>query len=175
MRLFMAILFAPAQLDRLQALTQELAALARRSSPTRREHLHLTLCFLGETERLAAAKRALQALSAPPLLLQGGRLGRFRRSDGDLVWLGLQPNPALQALQAQLAAYLRAEGFALEERPYQPHITLLRRAQLATAGAWPQRESGLLAEVQAVSLMLSERTAGGLSYRELARQPLLPA
>ena len=113
-----------------------------RAVPAR--NIHLTLVFLGNVER--ARMPRLEALAA------GIRVARFELTldcvefwrHNRIVWAGTRYCPeALQELVARLGEGLAAEGFRADERPYVPHITLLRNArrQPATAAApaitWP--------------------------------------
>lgn len=97
---------------------------------TQPQHLHLTLCFLGETQRFAAAREALLAVYSRPVELQPAQIGCFSRPGADLWWLGLQPTPELMALQRCVEDALRSAGFALENRMFRPHITLIREGTL---------------------------------------------
>lgn len=122
MRLFTAIRPSPAAEEVLLAAQAELRLLGRGSFP-RREMLHLTLAFLGETADAAAAEAAVEALrGAGPISLAVEGVGRF----GDTWWAGVRENPALERLALEHQADLRRRGFAVEERPWMPHITLAR-------------------------------------------------
>ena len=174
MRLFIAINFGENELDAFEAARDRLRERAGRANYSRRENLHLTLAFLGEQPqaRLPDARAAMLAAAAgsQPFTLRFERSGRFRREGGDIWWLGAADCPALTALQSRLASELRARGFALEDRRFYPHLTLARRVFGAAdprsllAGAVPCRVSGM-------SLMLSERPEGKLTYTELFRAP----
>ena len=124
MRLFLAIPVSPAV---RAALLHTAAQMKRLGSGTfaRPENLHLTLAFLGETERLAAARGALDRAceKAAPFSMAVGGLGRF----GDLWWAGVEENARLEHLALEIQQTLREEGFAIERRPWKPHITLVRR------------------------------------------------
>ncbi len=109
MRLFTAIRPSPAAEEALLAAQAELRRLGRGSFP-RREMLHLTLAFLGETADAAAAEAAVEGV------------GQF----GDTWWAGVRENPGLERLALEHQADLRRRGFAIEERPWMPHITLAR-------------------------------------------------
>lgn len=122
MRLFAAIRLSPAAEDAL-AEAQETLRRAGRGSFPRREMLHLTLAFLGEVENTAPAMAAVEALRGTgffSLTLEG--VGRF----GDTWWAGIRENPVLEMLALGLQGDLRRRGFSLEERPWRPHITLVR-------------------------------------------------
>lgn len=122
MRLFAAV--RPAGLSR-EVLEQALGALRHqgRGSFPHPSDLHLTLAFLGETERVDAARAALETLSGSGRFsLTAEGLGRF----GDTWWAGTVPCPALEALAGAARRALEAEGFSLEKKPFVPHITLAR-------------------------------------------------
>jgi 2'-5' RNA ligase len=60
--------------------------------------------------------------AAVPVGVEG--LGTFERAG--VLYAGVKVTPGLQRLQQAVAETARASGFALEERPYKPHITLAR-------------------------------------------------
>jgi RNA 2',3'-cyclic 3'-phosphodiesterase len=94
--------------------------------------IHLTLAFLGEIapERGDLALEAAATIRGRAFSMVLDRLGAFR--DAGVAWAGASmPDPALLALQGSLEAALRARGFALEGRPFKPHVTLVRRVQRA--------------------------------------------
>ena len=123
MRLFIAVSLSPPVREALLAAQRELRRQGRGAFPSP-ENLHLTLAFLGETDRPAQAEAALNAVSGRPFSLAvGGPPGHF----GDLWWAGIQADKALEDLALSLQADLRARGFAVEDRPFRPHITLVRR------------------------------------------------
>ena len=122
MRLFVAV--RPEGLSR-EVLEQAQRALRRQGRGTfpHPAGLHLTLAFLGQTERLDAACSALETLArSGRFLLTAEGLGRF----GDTWWAGTAPCPALETLAASARRALEEAGFSLEKRPFVPHITLAR-------------------------------------------------
>jgi len=129
-------------------------------------NVHVTLAFVGDVDAVqAAALRAmLAALPRRPFTLMLDRIGEWPRAG--VAWLAPSAVPApLVALHAQLAAALAASGFAVEARPFRPHVTLVRRLArpLADTAAEP-----LEWRVTRVALMVSERVGGALRYREQA-------
>lgn len=131
MRLFAAV--RPAGLSR-EVLEQALGALRRQGRGTfpHPSDLHLTLAFLGETERVDAACSALDTLAlSGRFLLTAEGLGRF----GDTWWAGTAPCPALEALAASVRHALEEAGFSLEKKPFVPHITLARHYRPRRDGA----------------------------------------
>jgi 2'-5' RNA ligase len=103
----------------------------------RRENLHVTLHFLGEVDatRLEPLARAI-AVTSPPVEIV---LDRFAAWTPGIAVLEPAATPdALGALHARLAQALAGAGFALDARPYRPHVTLARAAQGATAPVVPE-------------------------------------
>ena len=170
MRLFVAI--CPPQ-ETLTHLRQVQAALGQYGTGnfTASTNLHMTLAFLGETDRVSAAVDAIKAVDCPQFMLRLEKLGTF----DDLYWAGARLTPELQALHKCVTAAFQAEGFQLERRKFRPHFTLCRQF-------CPQKPLSLetLANtfgessfsVEAIHLMRSQRIQGKLIYTSIFRQPL---
>lgn len=152
--------------------------------------LHLTLAFLGETDRhgLDAATEALATLIAPPLDLSLGQFGTFdtfRPGRIGTLWIGVEDTrrPALEAgplsaLALSTRAALRRAGLAPEARKFVPHITL---ARFGNSGATQQALRPYLthtptprASWQATDFHLVESTLGreGAHYTPIANYTL---
>ena len=163
MRLFISIDFSEEILEVLKNSMDQLKRRCRSANFTREENLHLTLAFIGETERAEAAVRAMNRIKAEsfPLTLSGS--GHF----GDLYWIGIRKSAQLSALARRLKEELLAEGFDIDRRKFSPHITIARRVQPQTAHdeirlTVPQTSM----TVSGFSLMESFRDSGKLIYRE---------
>ena len=81
------------------------------------------------------------------------------------MWAGVRGDPALEDLALSLQADLRARGFRLEDRPFRPHITLVRRWR----GEAPQvtvPHASMV--VRRISLLRSDLTDGKRIYTELS-------
>ena len=161
MRLFIAVTFDDSVLDGLEELTAACRRLGR-GSWSRRDNLHLTLEFLGELPDTAAAEAAMDALTAPAFRLTLSHLGFFRRPEGDVLWMGAEPCPALTDMQRRLHGLLLNQGLRLERRPFRPHLTLGRRVRLEQLPPCPT----LVQPVTGISLMESSRPGGVLTYTE---------
>ena len=127
-RVFFALWPDAALRSALAELAREVAGEAR-GRPTAQENLHLTLAFLGDqSDRQVQALQALAgAVVSHRFQLALDEIGSFARTG--IAWLGASaPQLELVALQGRLAHVLREAGFSLDERPYAPHLTLVRRA-----------------------------------------------
>lgn len=85
--------------------------------------LHVTLQFLGEADKDDAVRvaREVAARHAPFAIALGG-VGDF----GHVLWIGVLDPEALTALADDLGRDLRTAGFALDDRPFHPHLTIAR-------------------------------------------------
>lgn len=168
MRLFIAVNFDAETTGRILAVQERLRAMGR-GNFSRPENLHLTLAFLGEVppERVDGVRRAMERTAVCPLKLTFDSTGRFPREGGDVWWIGCAGNPGLAQLQAELSRQLSAEGFHLERRRFSPHITLARAVRLREKpDCRPLPGEPFSTEIRTISLMLSERIDGRLTYTE---------
>ena len=143
----------------------------------RDDQVHLTLEFLGEVPggRVAAIKSAMDALDFEPFTLRLERIGRFKRREGTIYWLGVEHSGALLDLQRKLHEGLLEKGFRLEERGFTPHITLGRKVSLRdgfSADALSPLVRDVEARISKIDLMKSDFVPGGVKYTVLYSKPL---
>lgn len=171
MRLFFALVPDPTARAGVVTLSRDVAR-ATRGRPPAAANVHLTLAFLGSVARARLPELrdigAAAARTASPFVLGLDRVGGFRGAG--VAWAGAASTPVeLLRLVATLNAALAGAGFAIETRPFHPHVTLGRRCArmpepIAVATiAWP---------VDRLVLMVSETRPEGPVYRELAAWPL---
>ncbi len=134
---------------------------------TRRETIHLTLAFLGEVDeqRLPSVIRAARnaAGQVHVLAVEQARYWQHNR----IVWVGPNEMPAaLAELAGDLKRQLERDGFQLEARAFQAHVTLVRKAREPRelpplpAIEWPVGE---------FVLVRSALSREGSSYRTIER------
>lgn len=87
------------------------------------EPYHLTLAFIGESDRVEDAKAVLEGINRPSFDIALNGLGHF----GSTYYVGVSPSPSLCSLQKDVSDGLRQADFNIEDRPFTPHITLVRR------------------------------------------------
>lgn len=162
MRCFIAIPFPDAVKASLLDCMQQLQRQTQSANLTRPENLHLTLAFLGETDRIAPIQAAMRA-AAPdrPFSMALAGSGCFQA----LWWVGLQRNPILIKLAERLQNELRARGFSLERRPFRPHITIARQVEAEAPISLAVPSTSML--VDRICLMKSHRVADKLVYTPL--------
>jgi 2'-5' RNA ligase len=166
MRLFFALWPDSALQGRLAAWAKQVAG---RGRAMRRENLHLTLAFLGDTD--AALVPDLIALAADvrfaAISLPLDRVGYWKHNR--IIWCGASEEPqALTALVADLRARLTAAGVRYDPKPFVSHVTLVRNAvSLPEAPAWIP----LVWEARDFALVGSTRIEGRVTYAVLQRFP----
>lgn len=175
MRLFLAVRFPAEIREALCEAIRRLKSCCESGRLTERDHLHLTLVFLGEVPsgRVGDVREAMELARVPAFPLCIGGTGFFRRSGGDICWAGVEHGKALFAAYGELCEKLEEKGFATEKRAYRPHLTLGREIVLkkdCRSGAFDVPPMKM--RVDAVSLMQSDRVEDRLRYTELYARKL---
>ena len=130
--------------------------------------LHITLAFIGDAD--PAQQRQLlaigDALSVQPFSLSLERL-HYQPARG-VLWAAPRGTPfALQASVRHLHSQLREQGLPVDSKPFRPHVTLARKAELdgglleiANPVCWP---------VDGFCLMASHLSPQGARYEVVRR------
>ena len=160
MRLFVAIHFSDEVKASLLNAIDALRHMAR-GNFTRPENLHLTLAFIGESDRVGDIKAVLEGCCGAPFDITVGGFGRF----GELYWAGIDQSSELKSLALDIQSGLREAGFDIEKRDFKPHITLARQVESAAPLRLEVPKKTMT--VSRVSLMKSERINGRLTYTEV--------
>ncbi len=127
-RLFFALWPDEAQRTALTAMTESLpAGLGRHVAPA---NIHITLLFLGAVaaETRQALEAAATRIAASPFVLTLDHYGYWRKPQ--VLWAGSRVTPPeLRGLVEQLQRAASACGLSVDNRPYQPHLTLCRKVR----------------------------------------------
>jgi 2'-5' RNA ligase len=175
MRLFIAVNFSDELKKSILAVQEQLKERVSGGKFPPPENLHLTLVFLGETleTRLPEIRAVMETVKTPAFDLVFSRAGFFRRGRRELWRLAPgEDAPGLDRLREardHLAAGLKAQGFSIDPRPFNAHITLGRELP---RGLWPFETSPIRVPVRRISLMRSDRAPGRQVYAALFTQPL---
>ena len=171
MRLFIAVNFPEEIRQELFEVSTKLMRQADAGRIVALENYHLTLVFIGETERVAEIKEAMattchRELTEPLQIILSG-IGSFRgnKGKGHTWWVGVEENAGLTRLANRLADELRALGFSIEKRAYKPHITIGRA--VVTSRPISLQLPDLELTASTISLMRSDFKNGKPVYREL--------
>ncbi len=172
MRLFIAINFDEKTIAEIGKIRDDLHSKASAGRFTRDDNLHLTLVFLGEVDEalIPAIRHAMNLVSVEPFILLFSSIGFFKREDGQIWWVGIEPNPMLIEIHSFLSKRLAEAGFAIEKRKYTPHLTLGRSIRLKTK---PEKIiSPFKYQANSISLMKSENINGKTTYTAIYEKTL---
>ena len=187
MRLFIALNLPKAEQNRIHRATDPLRTMGLPVQWLEPESYHLTLKFLGNvrTELVAVVEKVVDRVAgetgAFPLTIGGfGAFPTIRRPR--LLWVGVDPTPALRCLKQDLEWGLANHGFERETRAFHPHITLGRAEESQGAGAFRGLDE-LSATItyqgkvpaNTVDLMRSQLSRHGSRYTLLRDSPLKTA
>lgn len=176
MRVFIAVTFPDLVKAELQNAQVPFRLNRQRGNFTSYDNFHLTLVFIGEATRqdLEVLEDAIESIEFKPFELKLGSLGSFPSKDGVIWWVGLQHDPRLFELQAQIVEALHKTGLSFEDKRYKPHVTLVRSFKPAR----PDQTlilpavKPLTIPVMRISLMKSERIHDELTYTEIYQKEL---
>ena len=188
MRLFVAIEIPQEIRQQLVASCRELRPRLPKARWVRSELMHLTLLFLGETDREIVPELDRQLgeafVSYRPLAIRVSELGAFPpRGLKRVIWAGVDADGDLAGLQAAVeAAVERVTGQQVVKKkgkPYHAHVTLAR-----CQPPWPQSALDRLEAdfgdahsrpfrvPQGVLLESELRRGAGPRYRTVSAYPL---
>ncbi len=179
MRLFVALNLPEEERHKLHRATGLLRAAGLPVRWVAEDALHLTLQFLGDVHeaQLEDISEALESVSerhqALTLELRGiGGFPNLRRPR--VLWVGIEAQPEVLAVQRDVSEALLALRFTPESRPYAPHLTIGRVQEGARAAAFAGLDAlaGRLGyhasvAVPSVDLMRSHLQRSGARYERL--------
>ncbi|MCI6547818.1 MAG: RNA 2',3'-cyclic phosphodiesterase [Coriobacteriaceae bacterium] len=165
-RIFIALCFSADEQAALARTRDAVLGRLRAGHPTPSANIHLTLAFLGMLDS-AGEGRASDALRAAadscgPVTLWLGDLGAFEHRRGGVVWRGIAREEGLLDLQRALVRKLARRDLPVDEKPFVPHVTLVRGARAKPDGG-VDGQSGLQRVCAEASLglpVLETRHAG---------------
>lgn len=188
LRLFAGLELPPGTRQALAELRSDLKGARWQTA----SQFHLTLCFMGnlDDERLPAIYDALNGLEVQPFTITVRGVGLFGSNQHPKnLWANIANADPVLALQDRVRSRLAPLELDLQERPFQPHITLARfrwrrtrqhsvrqdRKQVASGitDFLARHENATLPpfEVNHVSLFNSTRRPDGSHYQVIGRFP----
>lgn len=169
MRTFIALDLSNEFIEQVADLSRQLSSMVRGRFVARSTY-HVTLAFLGEVGE-AEARRVMDVLDiatagAPAIKVTPDGLGIFGKPVDATLFLKLRHARNLMNLALSVREELRARGVAYDEKAFEPHVTLARRARVL-----PQALSDLSFPSEGVSdsvtLYKSELSSEGATYKPL--------
>lgn len=146
---------------------------------TAADRIHVTLQFLGEIteERAERAVEIARRVSCEKFEIVVAGPGAFPgREAPRVLFLEIERGEPLRALAHALGRSLREEGFAIDDRPYHPHVTLARIKSRSSVAAAREALSELTSEPIAAEIdrFFLYESIGGV-YRRRAELPFTRA
>ena len=128
-------------------------------------NLHMTLAFIGEWKEEVGA--LLPKVTEPfPITLS--HVGCFR--EAKVLWAGTEPSNPLKSLAKQVCSNLTEAGIPFDPKPFNPHITLIRKPVIPPAiqleGINVPKATMIVNEV---CLYKSEHGDNGMEYTVIGR------
>lgn len=130
---------------------------------------HVTLAFLGDvaSSSIDDIEDALRcgASGAKAINVQLGEYGSFGRRSDATLWQGLDDGGRLAKIAMRVRSELDTRDISYDAKPFRPHITLMRRADMAKGVLpMPIRARG---KVSRITLFQSELSPQGPRYMPL--------
>lgn len=141
-------------------------------------NLHLTLRFVGEVDEEQAEDlhHQLASLRSPEFDVRLNGFGTFGGRKPRALWVGVEPNPMLDALQSRIERLAQNAGLEAETRNFTPHVTLawLKDAPADRIAAFMRHHSPFSAAfaISTIRLYQSHLHAQGAEYQVVAEYPL---
>lgn len=131
------------------------------------ESFHVTLKFLGETERLERILQELGNVSGPQFPVTFRGYGFFPGPKNPRVfWAGIEAGPELGELAQKIDEAVAPLGFEREKGPYHPHLTLARAGSGRPQKMPGDRANEKFAKLQQKLEKLPEPEFGTMTARE---------
>ncbi|MEC9485331.1 MAG: RNA 2',3'-cyclic phosphodiesterase [Candidatus Izemoplasma sp.] len=168
MRIFFAITFDEHIKNQIKNRFDHIKKDIEQANITTPSNYHITLKYIGESNQGEIDKMSeviqasLKTVNSFDLKLT--HFDTFRQRTKNIIYLGVHYNKALYQLYQTLEENLNRLGYQKETRPFTPHVTLAKKARIKRT--LPSIAS-LRFKVTSVSLMLSHRVDGELTYTPL--------
>lgn len=174
MRLFIAINFNEETKQKLLEAQNLLRESSLRGNFSRKENLHITVVFIGEVDNAEKIKQLMSNTNLQRFKINFSSMGKFYRDNGELWWIGINHNETLQELYNQLSTKLKENGFKIDGKKFNPHLTLARGVKLKgnIDNSKFCDNLSITTNVESFDLMKSERINGVLTYTKIYSKKL---
>lgn len=173
MRLFVGVYPPEEIIDYIYDIENSLISKGVSGNYTKKENIHLTLKFLGETEdsKIDPIKNILNEYRNLDLNLEINKLSYFKRGSEAILWLGLSGDiDKLEGYANNLNNQLYELEFEREYKKFKPHITMARKVNfndlnLRLISSIPIKNLNF--KIQNINLIQSTLTKQGPIYKTL--------
>jgi RNA 2',3'-cyclic 3'-phosphodiesterase len=159
-RLFFALW--PDEATRQQCVKIGNAVLTEKAQPVQAPNIHVTLLFLGniDSDKEEGIKQELATIPVPRLTLRFDNLS-FWKKPGILCLTATDPSPEIETLVEVLSRLSRKLDIPIDERPFNPHVTLVKKVKTQT----PLEFDPIIWHSSSICLVESCRFSNGIEYR----------
>ena len=129
MKLFIAINFKKKIQYKIQDIIRDVRSSSIKGRFVNNEHMHMTLEYFGEVleDRVNDIVKVMYGVDIRGFTLKVSSLNYFRKSTGNIYWVGVKENYKLLELQDNIHNELLKKEFDLEGKTFVPHITIGRQ------------------------------------------------
>lgn len=171
MRLFIAINFSEEVKNKILDIINKFKEDTLSGRFVSREHMHLTIEFLGEIKEndIEKIKAAMDNISVPPTSLRLDRIDSFKGRNGDIYWIGIEENREVLDIKSQIYNMLK-DDFKLDKRKFTPHLTIGRNVKInkySNPNIFLEDKDRISIPVYQIDLMKSEQINGILTYTNI--------
>lgn len=167
MRLFIALDIDDAIREKLAKFMDGVRGFAPDVRFVGADSFHVTLKFLGDTEKLNEILRALEPIRGTQFSVDFRGYGFFPGPKNPRVfWAGINSGPELQTLAKKIDDVVAPLGFEREKGPYHPHLTLARSGSGRPHKMAGDRANAKFAKLQQKLSQLPEAEFGTMTARE---------
>lgn len=137
--------------------------------PVNPDNMHVTTVFLGAVDEVleSALIQAAAEIKLEPFTIGFDELS-FWRKPAIICLTSRRPDEKSTMLAEQLSAMVSSFGHPVEDRAYQPHVTLIRKAKQAMQMEFEP----IIWRADAFCLVESRSMPEGVDYRVIRRWPL---
>lgn len=171
MRLFIAINFSEELKDLIYEKELLLENKMINGHIQSKNNLHLTLVFIGETNKPKEISDILNNMNEKQFDIFVKGIKYFNQRGKRLYYLDIEKNNNLIKIYNYLFNELSLKGFDIEEREYKPHITLAREVELSENVNI--ENLNYTYKIKRISLMESKKINNELKYIEIYGRNLI--
>jgi len=139
--------------------------------------MHVTLKFIGESNKLSEIQRVLADIHSEPIEIAFRTAGFFTPRAPRVFWAGVEAPQELRLLANSIDSALAEVGILLETHEYTPHLTLARVGSGRPQGDRRDRNKSTMIELRARVESLPPPEFGTMLAKEfyLYRSETLPS